>query len=967
MPRARSAFALFVSLVLPAAFTVVAASSSAASATSGGNARPTNGRDHDNSRSAPPDRSHAVRPRVRGDLKPLGADALADLPGAFLRDPVVSNTNANLTNTDTAGDGEPSIAVNPANRNEIVIASFNNGGFYRTTDGGTTWSFVNSYSQPPGISGAIPNDQQIDFTRGGLLTGTFLGGGNIWTGTSANPANQASWNWPLDGLGNAIPVNTQGAGNADQPWIVVAPRPGNLSQDNIYTAYDDFTGAPDMQVNVAQAADPPTFTNDVQVGQSGGCCSTNPGLRLASDSRTGFVYAIWQTTSGPNGDDSVNADIHLNRTTDGGQTWTLNGNPAGVVVASGASNQRTPKFGTVNALIGGVHHAAVDPVTGDVYVVYACGDGAGGDNPLCIVRGHDDGSGTGTMVFDPPHVITTLHSALPSVAVATNRTIGVLFQSFDGFSSDGFPVYSAHLSVSDDHGATWSDQTLETSLSPVTDNGNNRQRVLGDYEEMVAQGRYFYGTFTGNGAGFGRTVSNMDPIFFKAQAGGPVAVVTGDLDFGTVARGTTATRPVTVQNGGTDPLVVNSVTMTAGSDPAFSVAPSPGTPNTIQPGDSVTYNVRFSPPSGSDATPRTGAVRIETNDPDTPTTDLPASGTPGVPHVTLAADDLQFGDVPVDDRTAPSTSSITLRVSNQASCVQCDLQLTGLGISGPDAGDFSVVGAPTLPATISAGNHLDLTLQFNPSSDGLRHAILTVDTDDPANPTLQASLTGRGLLSGIGVLPDPIIFGPTVFDPMCGADCGATTNAVVTNTGEAELIVDGVAFSDPQYTGPLAVNPPARVAPNASFTEPVTFHPVTVADRSVDAVLSLQHVVAGSSIVVSKTVPLCGESVGRGIRVLAVNRQGVPYTQVDRLTLQSFGLHDKVNVDERNLPLTTIAPPVSCQQLRFQYENQQLPTAESVGRKSAYYTLKVTVNGKSTTQTVELAANQFKTLVVTVG
>ena len=32
--------------------------------------------------------------------------------------------------------------------------------------------------------------------------------------------------------------------------------------------------------------------------------------------------------------------------------------------------QPTPKFGTVNALLGGVHHAGVDPNTGDLYYAY---------------------------------------------------------------------------------------------------------------------------------------------------------------------------------------------------------------------------------------------------------------------------------------------------------------------------------------------------------------------------------------------------------------------------------------------------------------------------------------------------------------------------------------------------------------------------------------------------------------------
>jgi hypothetical protein len=211
----------------------------------------------------------------------------------------------------------------------------------------------------------------------------------------------------------------------------------------------------------------------------------------------------------------VNANIHLNRTRDGGATWSLNGNTTGMVIARGASTQGQTvdvKFGTVNALIGGIHHVAVDPVTGDVYVAYASGAG----NPLSMVRVQFDASGEATV--GKPSQITARRSALPSVAVASNGVIGVEFTSSDGFSADGFPIFSAHLSLSDDHGKTWSDQVLETFLSPVKDDGDGRQRVLGDYQEMVAVGDTFYGTFTGNGAPFGRPISNTDPIFFKQDA-----------------------------------------------------------------------------------------------------------------------------------------------------------------------------------------------------------------------------------------------------------------------------------------------------------------------------------------------------------------------------------------------------------------------------------------------------------------
>jgi hypothetical protein len=42
--------------------------------------------------------------------------------------------------------------------------------------------------------------------------------------------------------------------------------------------------------------------------------------------------------------------------------------------------------------------------------------------------------------------------------------------------------------------------------------------VFGDYVQMKAVGSCFDGSFTGNGAAFGRSIANNDPIFFQACA-----------------------------------------------------------------------------------------------------------------------------------------------------------------------------------------------------------------------------------------------------------------------------------------------------------------------------------------------------------------------------------------------------------------------------------------------------------------
>jgi hypothetical protein len=75
-------------------------------------------------RDAPPDTWHYTRPAIPEDSVPRGIKAIPLVPGVFIVDAVVNNTDPNLTNTDTFNDGETSIAINPANPNEVVMTAF---------------------------------------------------------------------------------------------------------------------------------------------------------------------------------------------------------------------------------------------------------------------------------------------------------------------------------------------------------------------------------------------------------------------------------------------------------------------------------------------------------------------------------------------------------------------------------------------------------------------------------------------------------------------------------------------------------------------------------------------------------------------------------------------------------------------------------------------------------------------------
>src|SRR5262249_46168480 len=72
----------------------------------------------------PPDTWPYSRPAVREDSAPRGTKAIPLLPGVFVVDAVVNNTDPNLTNTDMSNDGETSIAVNPVDPGQIAITAF---------------------------------------------------------------------------------------------------------------------------------------------------------------------------------------------------------------------------------------------------------------------------------------------------------------------------------------------------------------------------------------------------------------------------------------------------------------------------------------------------------------------------------------------------------------------------------------------------------------------------------------------------------------------------------------------------------------------------------------------------------------------------------------------------------------------------------------------------------------------------
>jgi hypothetical protein len=501
--------------------------------------------------SFPPDASPNYRPAISQDLT-------VPRQQPHVVPEVIIHGIVDVNNENFLDDGkEPNIALNPEHPELVVIhGGFGQwGGFgssnaplYVSIDGGATWDRPHPINPPPGGADAgCPCDTTIYYGANSQLFGSFLGALNnntfIYTGSTDKPfRNSPSFQWTLTGgvVQNTEQINTQ---HADQPWVIVHPssitgQPLHVQSD-VYVAYSDFAASPVATRVAVGSGNPPIFTIDNQDGSrtSGPKVFINPGHRLAVADRTvfpdgsvvnGWIYSLYQTCNDCSSDLPL-ISYMLNRTQDGGATWSLNGSSSGIEVAAAHSEQGEGstvfipklKFGGVNTLLGGIDALAVNPTDGVVYVVY--GTNADGFNGLEARRLVYTSDPIRLLVPGQPSPVSLrgVQAALPSVAVTANGMVGVLYDTFDGNDASGFPAFSAHLAVADGHEdpMNFTDYTLLRFLSPALPDNNafDPQRVWGDYQQMIAFGNKFYGVFAGNGAALGKSVASTDPIFFTAD------------------------------------------------------------------------------------------------------------------------------------------------------------------------------------------------------------------------------------------------------------------------------------------------------------------------------------------------------------------------------------------------------------------------------------------------------------------
>ena len=203
--------------------------------------------------------------------------------------------------------------------------------------------------------------------------------------------------------------------------------------------------------------------------------------------------------------------------------------------------------------------------------------------------------------------------------------------------------------------------------------------------------------------------------------------------------GQSAQANLTVSNTGTAPLIVTAITSSSAS---FAVGGP--TSFTIAPGDpSRTIRIDFAPNASQVFT---GSLTVVSNDTATPRLAVSVTGTGAQPRLSVPAS-LSFGTVPINC----STSSLSLTLTNTGAIA---LTVSSVTVGAP----YTVT--PTSGSVAPNGGTISLTVTFSPTALGAANETLTINSDDPTNPSTSVAITGTG-----GVQPPPTItLAPTSFD-----------------------------------------------------------------------------------------------------------------------------------------------------------------------------------------------------------
>ena len=352
---------------------------------------------------------------------------------------------------------------------------------------------------------------------------------------------------------------------------------------------------------------------------------------------------------------------------------------------------------------------------------------------------------------------------------------------------------------------------------------------------------------------------DVSGLGFSIIDGDATPAVADDTDFGSTDINTgTVLHTFTITNSGSGALNLTLPITVGGTHAAdFTVTTAPSTPVAVS-GGTTTFVVTFNP---SATGLRSATLSIANDDTGENPYNFSIQGTGTDPEMDVqglatsivdgdatpsAVDDTDFGSV---DITSGFNDNV-FTIYNNGNII---LNLTGAPIvvvGGADAADFSVIAVPTTPVALGGGS-TTFTVQFNPTTTGLKTATLSIANDDfdenPYNFSIQGTGTDPEMdVKGLTISIADGDASPTTTDDTDFGDVDITTGThahtfTIENTGNGALnltlpvVVGGAQAAD--FT--VSTAPTTPVAASGTTTFIVTFNPSAIGLRS--ATLSITN------------------------------------------------------------------------------------------------------------------------------
>lgn len=385
-------------------------------------------------------------------------------------------------------DSEPTVAVNPANPQQIVGTAFTpdptgagQAPIYISSDGGTTWLLnfiVPSQAQTADITVAFSSASNTLYA-GIIVMPVVNRTPRLNILRTSNFQSPTTMKVLVDRLGRGV----------DQPYVQAITVGG---KDRVYVGDNDFNALPQtatLDVSLSgQGASPGFGQARIEARGTGSAGQDGPSIRPAVHA-DGTVYAAFVGWRSATATAAITADIVVVRDDNGGggaAPFTAlkdNDGQPGRRVVQGIKFNFNGVIGQQR--VGGDVAIAVDPTnSATVYLAYA--DLQGKVYTLHVRRSTDRGA-----TWSADDLRTIPHATNPALAINSAGQVAFLYQELAG--KGAAKRWVTHVQQTTD-GVNWNDLILATV--PAGNPPRQFHPYIGDYDHLLAVGADFYGIFS---------------------------------------------------------------------------------------------------------------------------------------------------------------------------------------------------------------------------------------------------------------------------------------------------------------------------------------------------------------------------------------------------------------------------------------------------------------------------------------